>query len=320
MAGMKGVLLSVGLVLLGALPAKAQDYPNRPIMMIIPSVAGGTSDGIARLLAEGMRRRLNNTPIVFEYVPGASGVVGQQRAARSEPDGYTIFFGGTTHVLPMVTRPKQSVDMLKEFIPLIRSTRSAYVLLASKDSGIKTVKELVERAKANPGGLFYGTVGPGSTYHLMMEHIKTVLGIDITAVPFKGESQIFTEILANRIQFFLSPTPHALIDQGVVPIGSTAETQWPFFPPMPPLGASMPGFYYYAWSGLFLPKGTPPEIVAKLNAAARGALSDPEIVDKLAKYGVQAAGSTPEEFAEIIRQDLGTFRKVIEAQKLEFAD
>jgi tripartite-type tricarboxylate transporter receptor subunit TctC len=320
--GMKAILAAMAMaVVTSVMPAHGQGYPNKPITMIVPAIAGGTADGIARLLAEGMRKRLNDTPIVFDYAPGASGLVGQQRAARSAGDGYTIFFGSSTIVLPMVTRPKQSVDMLNELIPLIRSTRSAYVLLASKDSGIKSVKDLVDRAKKKPGEIFYGIVGTGSTYHLMTEHIKSLLEIDITPVPYKGEAQVFSEILTNRIQLFLIATPHALIEQGAVPLGSTAEKQWPFFPPMPPLGDSIRGFdHYYAWSGLFLPKGTPPDIVAKLNAAARGALSDPEIIEKLAKYGVQAAGSTPEEFTEIIKQDLAMFRKVIDARKLTFED
>jgi tripartite-type tricarboxylate transporter receptor subunit TctC len=310
----------LALLLAQAAPASAQTFPSKPITMIIPAGPGGTADGIVRLVADGMRKRLNDTPIVFEYVPGASGLVAQQRMVQAAPDGHTIFMSGITHVLPMVTRPKQSIDMLNSLTPLVRMTRSAYALLVSKDSGIKTVVDLVRQAKARPGELFYGTMGTGSSVHLMTEHLRTVLGIDITAVPFKGESQIYPELIAGRVQIFLSATPHLLIDSGVVPLGATGETVWPFFPPMPPLKEAVPGLVYYAWSGLFLPKNTPDAIVRKLNAVATETLSDPATIAKLEKFGVEIWTSTPEEFVEQIKSDLDRFRKVIEVQKLVFED
>jgi tripartite-type tricarboxylate transporter receptor subunit TctC len=319
---MKGILASLGMAVLLAQPvaANAQNFPSKPIAWIIPSGPGGTADGIARIVAEGVRKRLNDTPMVFDYVPGASGLLAQQRMLQAAPDGHTIFMSGITHILPMLTRPKQSIDMVNQLTPLARMTRSAYALMVSKDSGIKSVDDLVREAKKNPGGLFYGTMGPGSSVHLMTEHMRTVLGIDITSVPFKGEPPIYPEVIANRVQIYLSATPQTLIDNGAVALGTTGDTPWPFFPPMPPLKQAVPGLVYYAWSGLFLPKGVPDPIVRKLNAAITETLADPEIVKKLEKFGVEIWASSPEEFVAQIKSDLDRFQKVIETQKLVFED
>jgi tripartite-type tricarboxylate transporter receptor subunit TctC len=310
------------MALLLTLPAAAgaQTFPSKPITMIVPSAPGGTADGIARLVADGMRKRLNDTPIVFEYVPGAGGLVAQQRMLQAAPDGHTLFMSGITHVLPMVTRPKQSIDMLNAVTPLARMTRSAYALMVAKDSGIKSVDDLVRLAKARPGEVFYGTLGIGSSIHLMTEHLRTVLGINITSVPFKAEAQVYPELMTNRIQLYLSATPHQLIDNGAIALATTADAPWPFFPPMPPLKDSVPGVVYYAWSGLFTTKGTPAPVLKILNDAVLAALSEPATIEKLEKFGVQAWGSTPEEFSAQIRSDLDRFQKVIDTQKLTFED
>lgn len=318
---MRKIASAVGAALLSLLSAAAvaQTFPSKPITFIVPSAPGGTADGIARLVAEVMARELN-TSIVFDYVPGANGLLAQQKMLQSTPDGHTLFVSGITHALPMVTRPKQAVDMLNGLIPVSRMTRSAYALLVSKDSGIRSIDDMVKQAKSRQGGLFYGTFGAGSSTHLMMEHLRTVLGIEMTNVPFKGESQIYPELLANRVQVYLSATPNALIEQGALPLANTGETPWPFFPPMPTLNQSVPGVVYYAWSGLFGVKGTPDAAVKKLNAAANAALSDKATAEKLGKFGVEVWGSTAEQFADQIRSDLERFRKVIEAQKLTFED
>jgi len=299
-------------------PVLAQSaYPSRPIRLIVPYPAGGATDVVARVVAEKMSESLGQ-PIVVDNRPGAGTMIGASTVARSSPDGYTVLIGdtGTYALNPTLYGARLTYSPLKDFAPVCRTGRVPLILAANpKTVKADTVADLIALAKKQPGTINFGAPGPGSPIHLAMELFRQRVGIELTAVPYKGGADALTDLLGGRVGLLFidaaTGLPH--VKSGAIKalaVGSdkriaTISTA----PTMAEAGVA--NFEAWAWNGLAVPTGTPPAIVAKLSDACRKALAMPAVEKRLAELSVEAAPSSPEEFASFIKDETTKWHDVI---------
>ena len=301
--------------------AAAQDaFPNRPMRLIVPYPAGGTSDTLARTLGNELHSALGQ-PVVIENRPGGGTAIAAQAAAKSPPDGYTLLFVSdqTMTTLPML-RKNLPFDPRRDFVPIIALADMDWVLVANSSSGIGKLEDLVALAKAKPGSLNYGSFGIGSPAHLGMELFKQVAGLSITHVPSKGVAQVVTDLLGGSVQVALLGISGApLIKAGKVNAlglaNSKRSSQLPDVPTFAEKG--YPQMHVKAWWGIVAPAGTPKDIVDKLNAALTHVVNNPEFRQKrMIAQGLEPLDSSQEAFAALIHEDTRHWQKVIEGAKI----
>ncbi|MGR6078090.1 Bug family tripartite tricarboxylate transporter substrate binding protein [Achromobacter sp. CSND-B12] len=299
-----------------AAPARADDYPSRPIRMEVGYAAGGPTDVIARILAKRMSESLN-TSIVVENKPGASASIAANDVMRAEPDGYKVLVTSLTlNVNPLLYPERYNYDAVKDFTPVGNFAKLPMVVVTSYGSPYKTMQELVAAAKASPDKLTFGSSGIGGSAHLTAEMLANMTGARMMHVPFKGNGPALQEMLAGRISFMFYPSVGianyvAQKQLRVLAIG-TREPQ-PDFPGVPTLESlGYPGFDEAAtWVGMLAPPATPKAIVDKLNRAANEALADPAVRQQLASLGALADGGTPQQFSQFLVQDRKRWADVI---------
>jgi len=290
--------------LLTSIDARALDYPDRPIRLIVPFPPGGGADTLARTVSPRLEKALGQ-PIIIENKPGAGGNVGAEFVARSTPDGYTLFYGTNgTHAINASLYRNLRFDPVKDFIPVSRMTTIAALLIVNPQFPPKTVEELIRYARANPGKVNFASAGNGTTSHLAGELFKTMAGIDIVHVPYRGGALAVTDLMAGQVQMMIDVMPNALPlarDGRARGIAVSTATRYPGAPEYPTIAESgVPGFEASAWDGIFVPAGTPAPIVARLNAAIRETLEDPKIAEALRARGAQPMPNSPEAFARHI--------------------
>ena len=304
-----------------ALPrfALAQAFPTRPIRIIVPFPPGGPADTAARIPQAGMERALGQS-IVIENVSGAAGGIAVQRVLQAEADGYTLLQAASPHTTTAAVKPGGPIDLVRDFVPIGQTGNSVYSLCASVQSGIKTFPEMVARAKGKPGELKIGSVGVGSTHHLIAEMLKAAAGIDLTHVPYRGEAPAIPDLVAGRIDLMFLTTAKAYIDNGqMVGLGVTSAEPWFNLPQLKPLSEQgLTGFVIPGWNGMMAPKGTPPAVVAKLSEALSGALGTEAAVKAFNAMGFKPGSGTPEPMARQIARDMEIFSTVIRERNLKF--
>ena len=306
MIARRSLLASIlALVLTG--PALAQTYPTRPIRMIVPFPPGGPIDTMGRMVANEISSRLGQQVIVDNRA-GAGSTLGTKAAAAAEPDGYTVLFGssGSLAVAPALYQ-SLDIDPLKSFAPVGRVALLPHVFVVSNTLPVKTVKEFIDYAKAHPGQLNYGA-GLGTPPHLLSTLLVTKAGIDAVYVPYKGAAASITDLLAGRTQFtidaLISLDP-VIRDGKVRALAIARSERWPALPDVPTLAESgFPDFTIDAWTGVAVPAGTPPQIIATLNRAINEGLQSPESKATLAKFNAIAAGGSPAEFGRFLASEL----------------
>jgi tripartite-type tricarboxylate transporter receptor subunit TctC len=277
---------AIAAALLGSGSASAQTYPSRPITMIVPFAAGGPTDRIGRIVAEGMRASLNQ-PIVIEDVGGASGTIGVGRAARAAPDGYTLSMGmWATHVLngAVFALPYHVLD---DFEPIALLTSNPQLIVAKKAAPAKNLNELIAWLKANPGKASQGTAGAGT--RVSGAFFQSLSGTAFEFVPYRGAAPAMQDLIAGQIDLMFDQVSNALpqVRAGnIKAFAVTAKTRLALAPEIPTVDeAGLPGFYISLWNAIWAPKGTSKEIVARLNAAVVQALADPKVRQQLADLG-----------------------------------
>lgn len=297
--------------------ALAQQYPNRPIHLIVPYPAGGATDVVARVVAEKMSEDLGQQ-VIIDNRPGAGTMIGASAVARSPADGYTLLIGDTaTYALNPTLYDKQlTYDPAKDFAPVCRTGRVPLILVANpKTVPATTVKELIEAAKKEPGKIDFGAPGPGSPIHLGMELFKQRVGIQLTAIPYKGGADALNDLLGGRIGLLMidAATGVTHIKAGTLrALGAGTDKRIPAAPDVPTIAeAGVPGFEAWAWNGIAVPTGTPSIIVAKLNAACQKALANPALRQRFSEISVDPAPSTSEEFGAFIKFETNKWRGVI---------
>jgi tripartite-type tricarboxylate transporter receptor subunit TctC len=292
--------------LVAAVPGHAQDYPAKPVTIIVPFSAGGATDLSARAIAQLLTRQLGQ-PFVVDNKAGASGMIGMGLVARAAPDGYTLGWGGNS---PMTVSPHLAkappYDPRKAFAPVSLAAISSWVLTTTPQLPVNSVAELVARAKANPGKLTIGSSGNGSAPHLLGELFKGAAGIELLHVPFKGEIDGVNAMLGNNVDMMFTSTSTAApqVKAGKLKgLAVTTPKRDPAVPQLPTVAeAGQPDLTFEIFFGLVAPAGTPAPVVAKLAAAMRQAVADPSYRETMERGGIVATSSTPEEFAALLKR------------------
>ena len=294
-----------------------QPYPNRPIRLVVPYPAGGATDVVARIVAEKMSDELGQQ-IFVDNRPGAGTMIGATAVARSTPDGYTLLLGDTgTYALNPTLYDKQlTYDPAKDFAPISRTGRVPLILVANSNViKVNSVQELIATAKKDPGKIDFGAPGPGSPIHLAMELFKQRVGINVNPIPYKGGADALTDLLGGRIAllFIDAATGVTHIKSGALKaLGVGTDKRIPALPDVPTVvEGGVAGFEAWAWNGLAAPTGTPPDIIAKLNAACQRALSLPTVKQRFAELSVDPSATSADEFGAFIKSETNKWRTVI---------
>jgi tripartite-type tricarboxylate transporter receptor subunit TctC len=293
--------------------AALAQYPNKPIRAIVPWPAGGTVDGVARVIGPSFSSGLGR-PIVVENKAGAGGSIGQAEAAKAPADGHTVLLVFDTHAVNHLLYKNLGYDPFKSFEHVSLLVTSPHVLVGATNFAPGSVPELVAFAKANPGKVTYATVGAGSSNHLNALLLSNRTGIEMTHVPYKGGAPMMIDLVGGQVNVMFVSAPQAIpqVKAGrikALAIGSSRRI--PQLPDTPTVAETLPGFAAQSWVGMLVPAGTPKEIVARLHAEAKKALADPDVRGKLAAQGFDVVGSTPEEFLAFARAESEKWAKVI---------
>jgi tripartite-type tricarboxylate transporter receptor subunit TctC len=302
--------------LLAALTGSAQaqaDYPNRPITIIVNITPGSGTDLIARTVADGLKTILKQT-VVVENRPGAGGSIGANAVANSEPDGYRLLVSSSAIASLPAVQTSLPYDTEKDLTPIAPLADLPAVIWISPTKGIKSINELVEKARKAPGEVMFGSSGVASASHLEVERLRAATDIKLTHVPYRGAPEAIADTAAGRVDFVIAPfaSGRAFMDnKQLIPIASTAKKRSPLFPDVPTIGESGLKMRMGAWVGLFGPKGMPPELVQKLHDATVAALQLPEAKDRFAKLGGDVMPQSPAEFKKMISDEIAENKKLL---------
>jgi len=290
-------------------------YPTKPIRLVVPFPPGGATDILAREVAKHLTDAWGQS-VVVDNRPGAGGNIGSELVARSAPDGYTLEMGTVgTHAINASLYSKMPYDHVKDFVPVILVAGVPNVLEVNPSVPVNSVQELLAYAKANPGKLNFASSGSGTSIHLSGELFKVMAGVQMTHVPYKGSAPALSDLLGGQVQLMFDNLPPSLpqIKAGKLrALAVTSSTRAPALPDVPTVAeAGLPGFEASSWFGVLAPAGTPPAIVAKLNAEIAKWLTTPEAKEKLANVGANIASGTPEDFARHIQAETAKWAKVV---------
>jgi tripartite-type tricarboxylate transporter receptor subunit TctC len=308
--------------LLGALslstPGLAQDFPTKPIRIIVPYPPGGGVEVVARILSAGLTPRLKQ-PVIVESRAGAFGNIGVEYVAKAAPDGYTVLLNTVAQAITPSTFNKLPFDPVADFAPITQVSRTTLVLAASPKFEARDIKELVAAAKAQPGKLNYASSGLTNPLHLAMELLKLQTGTDIMPIIYKGDGPMLTAIMSDEVQMgvvSLASASNALKSGRLRALGVTTQRRSDVLPDVPAIGEAIPGYQLVSWQALFAPAKTPREIVSRLQRETAAVLKEPEVREKFQGFGAEPVGNTPEEFAAIFKADVATFGKIVKAAKI----
>jgi len=297
----------------------AQDYPSRPIKLIVPFPSGGATDIVSRVVAQQLGTELGQTVIV-DNKAGAAGVIGAEAAARAVPDGYTLVLTtSSTHTIGPLLNPKIPYSATKDFTPIIYLAASPQVVIVPLSSPAKTMQELIDYTRKNPGKLNFGSAGIGGIPHLSTERYLAMTGLQMTHVPYKGTALAMPDLMAGRLDMMFDSISAALphIKDGKVrALAVTSPKPTAAAPDIPLLSQSVPGYESLTWFGVFGPAGLPAPIVSKLNAALNKILTQSTLLEQLSKLGFDAGGGSPTDFANKLRDETAMWKKVIEDGKI----
>jgi tripartite-type tricarboxylate transporter receptor subunit TctC len=321
---MRSKHLRGALVVLAALasaPASAQQYPSRPVTIVVPFAAGGGSDLLARLVAQKLEEKLGK-PFIIENRPGAGTTLAAMQAVRSTPDGYTLMQAtSTTMAINVSMQKKMPYEPLKDLVPVALLSSSPFFLVVNANSPVKTVADLIALAKSKPNGLNYGSGGPGSMHHLSTELLQSLAGIEMTHVPYKATPPAMNDLLAGHIQVLFGDTTSVLpmIRQGTVRgIAVTTAKRSPAAPEIPAVAETVPGYESASWQMLVAPGATPPEVIGLLNREVHTIFSDPAVIAELERRGVgPALTGTPDEVRDFVKKEIVRWSDVVRRAGLE---
>ncbi|HWI98717.1 MAG TPA: tripartite tricarboxylate transporter substrate binding protein [Burkholderiales bacterium] len=306
-------------MLLGNASAQG-DYPTRPVKVIVPSPPGGGTDILARVLAQHLSKALGQ-PFFVENKAGAGNMIGIEFVAHAAADGYTVLLVPSTLVLNSVLYKKVPYDPVRDFAPVTLAATAPNVLVVNPALPAKSLAELIALARAKPGALSYGTPGIGTSPHLSMELLKSMAGIDLQHVPYRGTAAAVTDVIGGQIAvtFANALTAKPQVDAGRVrALAVSGPKRIEALPAVPPVAeAGVPGYEAMQWYGVVVPTGAPAPVIARLNVEAVKALQSDEMKEKLALDGAQPVGSTPAEFAALIRSELEKWTRVARAARIE---
>lgn len=316
MTRMYGARALLGLFVAVLIPATAhaQGYPAKPVRIIVGFPAGGATDVVARAMAQHMTEAWGQTAVV-DNRPGAASNIGAEAVAKSPADGYNMLMGSISLSINPSLYTKLSYNALKDFTPVVQVTNTPFMLCSHPALPVKTMKELIALAKAKPGQLQYGSAGNGSGAHLFTELFKSMAGVDVQHIPYKGAAPAMTDLLGGHIPFMfdniITMWPQAKNGK-LRCLAVTTTTRSAIAPDVPTVAqAGVPGYEANAWFGLFVPTGTPNEAVEKINTEVNRALKQPAMRDRLLALGCEPAGGTAQQFGTFFRSEIDKWSKVV---------
>ena len=298
-----------------SLGAAAQAYPTKPITIVVPFSAGGTTDILARLVGQYLTTELGQ-PVVVDNKAGAGGNIGGALAAKAPADGYTLFMGTVgTHAINAALYKKMPFDHVKDFAPLSRVANVPNLLVAHPSQPFKTVPEMIAYAKANPGKINFGSPGNGASPHLSGELFKSMAKVELTHIPYKGSAPAVSDLLGNQIAIMFDNMPSVIphVRSGKLrAIAISTAKRSPELPDVPTIAeAGVPGYEAVSWFGLFAPAATPKPVLDKLSTALSKVLANPEVQKKISAQGGETVNETPAQFAAFIRSETTKWGKVV---------
>jgi tripartite-type tricarboxylate transporter receptor subunit TctC len=313
--------LAAGAVALPALSrlASAQTYPSRPVHWIVSFAAGGPNDVVARIIGQYLSDHLGQQ-FIIENRPGAGGNVGMQSVLSSAPDGYTIAFVGPNYAINPALYEKLPFDFIRDSVPVAGTMRLANVMEVHPAVPANNVAEFIAYAKANPGKINFASGGVGTSPHLSGELLKTMTGINLVHVPYRGTAPALSDLLAGQVQVLFDNIPGSIghIRSGKVrALGVTGSKRVAAIPEVPTIGETVPGYDVSIWYGIAAPRGTPPEIVAKLNRTVNAVLADPKLQARLAELGGEPMPTTPAQFGKLVAEETERSGKLIRAANIK---
>jgi tripartite-type tricarboxylate transporter receptor subunit TctC len=298
-------------------PASAQDYPTRPIRIVVSFGPGGGADIVGRILGQSLQEKLGQ-PVIIENRPGAAGTIGNEVVARAEKDGYTLGIMTAGQIIAATMNKSLRYDTLTAFDPVAQVATASLIIVTRPDFPANSVKELVAIAKADPKKIVFASPGFGATQHLAAELFKQTAGVDMLHVPFRTSPEAITALLGKQVDV-LFDTVLAVLGQvqsgQLKALAVTGKERFPVVPDVPTAISSgvLPGYDVTTWYGFFVPRGTPKEIVAKLNKALNQSIAEDAVRERLIKAGVTVQGSTPEAFGQFMADELARWNAVREA-------
>ncbi|HZQ62132.1 MAG TPA: tripartite tricarboxylate transporter substrate binding protein [Casimicrobiaceae bacterium] len=317
---MKSILRAVAglgaLLCVVASPASAQSYPGKPVHIIVPFTAGSATDTLARTLGQKFTE-FNGQPVVIDNRPGAGGTIGAAVVAKSPPDGYTLLVHSAAHAYNPSIYANLSFDTQRDFVEIAAIAGQPNVLVVAKDSGIRTMADLIARAKKNPGDVTYASAGTGSGTHINGEKFRIQAGINVIHVPYKGTPEALTDVISGRVVYFFAPISAAaqyVKDGRLTGLAVSTAKRSSVLPDVPTVAeAGLPGFDYNLWVGLFGPAGMPQELVERINRDVAKAMQAADVKERLAALGAEAMPMTPAEFHQFVMKEMDETGKVIKA-------
>jgi tripartite-type tricarboxylate transporter receptor subunit TctC len=299
--------------LLGS-PAVAQDYPNRPIHFIVGFAAGGPNDIVARILGEWLSKHMGQQWVI-ENRAGSGGMLAAGSVVAAAPDGYTVMFVAPNNAIGESLYKKLPFNFIRDTVPVAGTLRLANLMVVPPDFPAKTVAEFIAHAKANPGKLNFASSGNGTSVHMSGELFKLMAGIDIVHVPYRGSSAAYPDLMSGKVHVLFDNLPGSIgFARGgqLKALGVTTAQRWPSTPDIPAISETVKDYEASVWYGISAPKGTPPDIVDKLNKAVNAALADPAMIKRFAELGAVPMPMSPQEFGKLVADETAKWRKVVE--------
>jgi tripartite-type tricarboxylate transporter receptor subunit TctC len=293
--------------------AHAQSYPTRPIRWIISFAAGGGNDIVARVMAPFLGGELGQQ-IIVEDRAGAGGNIGMAAVLASAPDGYTIGYAAPNNAINATLYEKLPFDFLRDSVPIAGTMRLANVLVVHPSLPTRTIAEFINYAKANPGKLYFASSGTGASPHMSGELFKAMTGVDIVHVPYRGAGPAMSDLIPGRVQLMFDNLTSSMahIRSGELrPLGVTSAKRSEALPEVPAIGETVPGYEVDVWNGIVAPRGTPPDVIGRLNRAVNTVLADPRVVARFSELGGAPMPMRPEEFGALLTSEVAKWAKVV---------
>ncbi len=307
-------VIAAALLTITTTASAADQFPSKVIRMIVPLAPGGTGDTLARTVGEEMGKQLN-TNIVVDNRPGSGGLIGTQTVASAAPDGYTLINVSPSHVINPALHTRKTYDPIKDFEAVIHIANTYQIIVAHPSLPAKSLKELIDLAKKTPGKLSYGSAGTGSATHLNMELFKSMAGVDITHIPYKGSTFARMDTVGGQVQLAMDgllPVLPLIKEGKLRPLGLTSSKRSAIAPDIPTIGETVPGYATDTWYGILVPAKTPKPIIAALHGAALKAMNTPATAARLKQLGTDPVGGTSEQFAKLIASEAKLWAKVVQ--------
>jgi tripartite-type tricarboxylate transporter receptor subunit TctC len=300
-------------------PAAAQTFPERQVRIVVGFPPGGSSDTVARVVAQHLSPLLGQ-PVVVENKPGAGGVIGSDTVAKAAPDGHTLLLATAGHSTAAAIMQKLPFDAVKDFAWITTVTTYPFAIATAADSQIQSLPDLIQKAKAAPGKITYSSAGVGTSHHLLGEWLSSLAGIELNHIPFKGGTSPLTEVLAGRVDVMVETMtlvlPH--IKSGKLRgLAVTSPESKDYLPEVPPASKVVKGLEFQSWLGIAAPGGTPASVVQRLNSDLRKVLAEPEVQKRLAALGGGAAPVSPEEMRRQVETEIERWRRLVESRRIQ---